>query len=221
MQKESDLTEEIGLPYQKLALGFSVFIIFLAIPAPLLLKAFPVKASDYSTSLLQPACGSAQVLLHGIVLEDTSIALIRNDAARESYMTFIRIGDFQSAIKNFSFYPFLEEELLNLRVGDRISTGLRLDDTRKLADVLWTVSKFPVADGEFSVCGHATDNDQLQAYDFYYLSGATVPPTSLTFSQQNPTVTLIIRLLYGLGLGFVLFLLIIGVDSTHKCNRSG
>jgi hypothetical protein len=208
VQKESDSIEEIGLPFQRLALSFSVLIIVLAIPAPLLLKAFPVKLSDSSTSLLQPACGSAQKLLQGIVLNDTSITLIRNDAALESYMPFIRIGDFRSAIKNFSLYPFLEEELLNLRVGDRISTGMKLDETRKQIASLWMISKFPVADGEFSVCGHAADNEKLQPYGFYYLSGATVPPSSLMFSQQNPTVTLIIRLLYGLGLGLVFVLLI-------------
>ncbi len=208
-QKELISTEESGLPYQKLALGFAVLIILLAVPAPLLLKAFPVKLSDSSTSLLQPACGPAQELLQGFVFKDSSIVLIRDDAALESFMPFIRISDFRTAIKNLTDYPFVQEELLKLTVRDRISIGMRLDESRKQGSGLVMVSKFPVAGGEFSVCGQATDNEKIPShYGLYYLDGAKDQNSSLRFSQWHPTKTLVVRQFYGLGLGLVFVLLI-------------
>ena len=206
IKKESDPTEEMGMPFQKLALGFSVLIITLAVPAPLLLRIFPVKSS---TSLSQPACGSAEELLQVVVFENTSIILIEDDVARESYMPFIRISDFHSFTPNGQ-YPFLEEELLSLRPTNRITYGLMFDYENQ-SDSLYMVSNFPVKDGKFSICGHAADNKQLRTYGFYDLNGPKNHFSSLTFSQRNPTVTLVVRLLYGLGLGFVILILAMDV----------
>jgi len=211
IQKESDPPEEIGLPFQKLALGFSVLIITLAVLAPLLLMAFPIKGPVSSTSLSQPACGPAQELLRGVVFDHTSIILIPDDAALESYMPFIRISDFRNP--KTAGYPFLDEELLKLGSADRITYGVRLENT---SQSLYMISDFPVKEGKFIVCAHLPDNEQLQPYGFYYLVGAKVQPSSLTFSQRNPTLTLVVRLMYGFGLGLVLFLLIANIFSSKR-----
>jgi hypothetical protein len=216
MQKESDSIENIGLPYHKLVLSLSALLIVLAVPAPFLLKAFPVKVSGPSISLLQPACGSAQELIQGFVFKDTSIILIQDDAASESYMPFIRLGDFQNTIISTpSGYPFLDEELLDLKAGNRISFGLRLGDAIPTG-YLWMISKFTVGEGKLSLCGQLTDNENLQPHGFYHLKGPTVRPSSLTISQQHPTATLVIRLLYGLGLGLLLFILITDMFSFKR-----
>ena len=77
---------------------------------------------------------------------------------------------------------------------------------------LWLISKFPVED-EFQVCGLVTDNEQLKPYSFYYLSGASVPVSDLTVSQENPFATRTIRLILGATTVFVLFLLVIELIS--------
>jgi hypothetical protein len=139
-----------------------------------------------------------------------NVILISNEAADESYMPFIRIDDFQKSVRRVavnSIYSFLDEELLNLKVGDQISFGLKLDNLMDYQN-LWMISKFSVMDGEFKLCGRATDNMQLQPYGFYYLSGVSVPPSSLTLSQENQTITQLMRLLYGLTIGIVSLLVV-------------
>ncbi len=70
------------------------------------------------------------------MLGNTSINLIPNAAAAESYMPFIRVGDFHSAIlrKTPRSYPFLDQELLSLQAGQQISTGFDLNFGNVLVD---------------------------------------------------------------------------------------
>lgn len=211
IQKEAnDAGKATGSNFQKPALFFSALLVFLAAPAPLFLRAF-AHAPSSSDSLLQPTCAPAEELLNGIKFKSISILIVQDDAADESYMPFIRISDFQKAITTTSsLYPFLDEELLNLKAGDQVSFGLNL--VNGIPDgSLWMISKFPVMEGEFNVCGRITDNKELHPYSFYYLEGASVPASSLTVSQENPIITRLIRLLYGVTIGIVLFLLVMGL----------
>jgi hypothetical protein len=208
IQKEGNETgKATGSYFQKPALFSAVLIVFLAVPAPLLLKAF-VQMPNSSNSLSQPACEPGQELLNGIKFKNLNVIIIPNDAAAESYMPFIRIHDFQSAIQSAtSLYPFLDEELLDIKAGDQISSGWKLNSVTIIKN-LWMVSKFSIREGEFNLCGRAADNKELKFYNFYYLEGTSVPATSLTTSQKNPTITQLVRLLYGMTIGIVLFLMV-------------
>ncbi len=205
-----DTGNETGSYFQKPALSFSILLVSLAVFAPLLLKAFAHTPSA-PDSLSQPACAPGEELLNGIKFKNISILIIQDDAADESYTPFIRISDFQKAITiRTSFYPFLDEELLNLKAGDQISFGLKLVHGMP-GKGLWMVSEFPVMEGEFKICGRVADNKEPQLNNFYYLEGASVRASSLTVSQEHPTLTRLIRLLYGVTIGIVLFLLVMGL----------
>ena len=210
LQKEgNDTTKAAGSYFQKPALFSSILLVILAVPAPFLLKAF-ARTPTALNSLSQPICKPSQELLNIVKFKNMDVIVIPNEAAEESYMPFIRKDDFQRAITRSavsSLYPFLDEELLHLKAGDQISFGLKLDNSTS-AKNLWMVSKFSGVEGEFNLCGRATDNQQLQLYNFYYLEGASVPALSLTASQQYPHITQLMRWLYGLAIGIVSFLVI-------------
>ena len=210
-KEEANGSLKAGLYFHNPALFFSALIIFLAFPAPLLLKAFE-HASNSPASLSQPACRLGEELLHGMKFRNTNIFIIENDAAAESYMPFVRIDDFQRAVRRTAtaLYPFLNEELLSLKAGDQISFSLKADN-KIYSGSLWMISQFPVAAGEFHGCGRAADKHELQPYSFYYLNGVSVPVSSLTVSQENTTVTKLIRLTFGAALAAVLFLLVAGL----------
>jgi hypothetical protein len=218
--KEPEEIDKIDIHNRIFALGFSILIILLAISSLLLVKIFPYKDSDSVVFSTQSICGIDQEQIQGIEFKDTSVFLIEDDMARESYIPFIRISDFRNAIGNGS-YPFLEEALLHLEAGDRITAGLRWDETKKHASGIWIISKLPAADGEFNLCGKATQDEKLKNYAFYYVNGKNTQRTVLTYSQRKPTRTLAVRLLYGLGLGFVIFLLIMDVLGLKRISLSG
>ena len=204
-QREDSNIEESGLPVQRLAIGFSAVLVVMAIPGPILLHSLARPLFGAPIVLDQPACEPGQQLLQGSMLKNTSINLIPNAAAIESYMPFIRLSDYRSAIimKNPRSYPFMNNELLGLKAGQQISLGFDIN-----AGSDWLISSFPVGAGKFMVCGHTTDNQELKNY-FYYLDGMLAGRASLTISQQYPDVTHLFRLLYGLGAGIVMFLLVI------------
>ena len=208
-KKEVDTGKSTGTYFQKPALFSAVLLIFLAVPAPLLLKAL-VEAPNSLDSSSEPMCEPGQELINGIKFKNINVILIPNEAAAESYVPFIRMIDFQRAINTASLYPlypFLDAELLNLKEWDQLSFGSTADSLTSFKYV-WVVSKFFIREGEFNLCGRATENKELQPYNFYYLEGTSVPITSLTISQENPTITQLIRWLYAVATGIVLFLMI-------------
>jgi hypothetical protein len=207
-QREDSGIEESGLHVQGLAILFSALLVLLAIPAPILLRALAHPSNGSAVPPVDTACGPGQQLLQGYMLRNTSVNLISNEAAGESYMPFIRIGDFQNAItkKNPRAYPFLDNELLGLDAGQEMSLGFDLDVGNE-----WMVSNFPVKAGMFTVCGRASDNEELRNYSyyFYYLGRMSAGPSSLTISQQYPGITQLFCLLYGVGTCIVIFLLVV------------
>lgn len=209
-EDENDMGTEMGLHFQKPALVFSIILTVLVIPAPLLLKAFaPAPGSLDSAS--NPVCKPGEEVLNGVTFRNTSIIIIDN-AATESYMPFIRIDDFQRAIREAnSPYLFLDDELLNLKVGDQLSFGLRINKSAP-SQGLWIVSKFPVPD-EFHICGLLTDNQELKPFNFYYLNGVTEPASALTASQEYTFATRLIRLILGAATGIMLFLIVMELIS--------
>jgi hypothetical protein len=117
-------------------------------------------------------------------------------------MPFIRLGDFRSGLfNNFTDNPSLGQELQSLQAGQQISLGFDLN-----AQSEWLISSFPVKAGRFSACGTASENQDLRAFNFYSLKGPLIRPSSLTISQQYPGVTLLFRLLYGLGVILIMVL---------------
>ncbi len=202
-QKEDNNIETIDLSFQRLAIGFSAILVVLAIPAPILLRSLVRPSVTVPETPMPTACEPGQQLLQGSILKNTSIRLIPNGAAHESYMPFIRIGDFRNGLLNsFSGNPSLGQELTTLRAGEQISLGFSLNLSKA-----WLISSFPLEAGNFSACGRVADNQGLRPYNFYDLAGAPVPQSSLTIPQQYPRVTLLFRLVYGLGIGIITLLI--------------
>jgi len=204
-QTEVNRIEEPSLPVQRLAIGLSAMLVFLVFPAPILIRLLARSSTGSTPSPAQTACVSGQQRLQGFMLGNTSVNLIPNAAATESYMPFIRVEDYRSAIlkKNPRAYPFLDDELLNLQEGQQISLGSDLEGENE-----WLVSSSPIKAGKFSVCGEPPENQDLRPYGFYTLQGQPVRPQALSISQQYPVGTLLIRLLYGLAAGIGIFLLV-------------
>ena len=202
-QEEDRNIEEASLALQRVAVGFLVLLIVLAIPVPILLHFLARPSNETSLPLAQNTCGPGQQLLQGSVLRNAGINLISNAAAAESYMPFIRISDFRSALyNNFSDTPFLGQELQGLQVGQQISIGFDLNFGKH-----WLIANFPLEAGRFAACGYLSKNQELRPYGFYYLEGGPVHSSLLTISQQYIGITLLFRLSYGLGAGLIVFLI--------------
>jgi hypothetical protein len=204
-----------GLSYPGPALVFTALLIIMAIPAPILLRSLARPSSRASLPSKQYACAPGQQLLQGFVLRNTRIILIPDAASSESYMPFIRISDFQSALVNsFSDTPFMGRELEGLQAGQQISIGYDLN-----FGSYWLVSNFPLEAGKFTACGSpSAANGKLRPYGFYTLEGAPVRPASLTLSQQYQDPTFLFRLLYGFGVGIIMVL--IAMDQYKSGQRS-
>ena len=73
------------------------------------------------------------------------------------------------------------------------------------------ISKFPLSDRKFHLCGIAINNPDLKPYHFYYLNGASIHLSSLTISQENIQLTKVVRFILAGIIGSVVFLLITGL----------
>ncbi len=206
--KEESSIEEITTPVERLAIGFSVLLVILAVPAPILLQSLARTSNGSALPSAQTTCMPGEQSLQGSVLKNIRVALIPNEASNESYMPFIRIDDFLRAVRKVSGqYSYLYKELVGLQAGQQISVGF--DPT---IGNEWLISSFPVEARKLSACGKVSDNQELRPYSFYYLNGPSVRPSSLTISQQNPSATHMFRLLYGLGAGIILLLLVMDIS---------
>jgi hypothetical protein len=203
-QREDMSIKEIRMPVERLATGFSVVLIVLAIPGPILLQFVARSSNGSAPPAAQTACEPGAQLLQGSLFRNTSIRLIPDSAATESYMPFIRLSDFQSGLLNgFSDTPFLGQELQSLQAGQQISLVFDVKYNK-----VWVISSYPLGAGGISACATPTENQQLRPYNFYYLNGPPVSPSSLTISQQTPGITLLFRLLYGLAAGILTYLVV-------------
>jgi hypothetical protein len=199
--------EAVDPSVQRSAIVFSAILIVLAIPAPILLHALARPSNGSALPPAQTACEPDQQSLQGSMLKNIRIVLVPNEASNESYMPFIRLGDFRSGLfNNFTDNPSLGQELQSLQAGQQISLGFDLN-----AQSEWLISSFPVKAGRFSACGTASENQDLRAFNFYSLKGPLIRPSSLTISQQYPGVTLLFRLLYGLGV--ILIMVLVAMNS--------
>ena len=211
-QEVNGTMEEAGIPIQQLALGFSALLLVLLFPAPILIHWFSRPSTQSASPLAGTTCEAGQKLLQGFSLKNTRIILIPNADAEESYMPFIRIGDFQDGILNsFSDVPDLGRELSGMQTGQQLSLAFNLNLGNE-----FLVSSFPIQAGGFSACGYASKNQGPGLYNLYYLQGQFVRPASLTYPQQYPLITLLFRFLYGAGVGIVILLIAIGIFGTGK-----
>jgi hypothetical protein len=175
-----------------------------------LVSSFHGKIPAASVSTCQPD----QEMLEAVVFHHASFTLIRDDAAQESYMPFIRISDFQGSMIK-SVYLFLDEELLKMQPDTHLTYGVKFINGTASSRI-YMLSNFPVAAGSSSMCAQPTDNVKLKPYGFYNLPGDSVPPSTLTFSQRYPDVTQAIRWLYAAGLGLLLLLLAIDLFAPFR-----
>jgi len=196
-------------PYPvKFMLFFSILIVCLAVPGPMLLRVITKRASGSVNLSLGQACDPGDTLLHGNKLRNITVYIIPDKDADESYMPFIREKDFKLAMRNRpSQYPLLDVELLNLEPGYQISSGLDPERSHNLEGSIFMVSKFLVKDHEFYACGRDSEYTH-QTHGFYYLQGESAHPPSLTVLQRSPQATLVIRILYGIIIVVIVFLLL-------------
>lgn len=200
--EEDKIQDGENLSSQKLAIGFSALLIILAIPVPILVRSLNLPSKGITANQGEIACSQGQQSLQGNLLRNIQVVLIPNGASFESYAPFIRIADFQSSLgNNFSDTPPLEQELQDLHAGQQISVGFNLD-----AGSVWLISSFPVESGRYRACGSESEAQYLRTNNFYTLNGPAVRPLSFSISQQYPNITRLFRLLYGLTVGIIIFL---------------
>lgn len=205
--KGESSVEESGYPAQRMAIGFTALLVFLPIPAPLLLRSLAGRINGADKPAPQSTCITGQQPLNLYIIKNARIVLIPNEAAAESLMPFIRIGDFKNAIlNNFSDIPFLGKELQEMQAGQQISLGFD-NNTGKY----WLISSLPIAPGRFSACGYPTENEKLHQNNFFTMKGPLVRASFLTIPQQYPNLTLLIRLLYGLGSLLIIILAVLAI----------
>lgn len=198
--------EPSRIPLEGFATCFAASVVLAAVLLPaLILAAQPIVPAS-ARSLAGPRCEGSEQRLQGAFLEDTSISLIPDHAAQESFMPYIRIGDFRASVKD-SQYPFLDEELRQLEAGDHVSVGFMWDDRRRNGGGFWLISNFAVSEGEFALCGHRSTDERLSNYKFYYARGSQRSSWPLTLAQRKMGLTSVMRHIYGVGLLLMTLLL--------------
>jgi hypothetical protein len=201
--EEDKIQDEGNLSGQKLAIGFSAILIILAIPVPILVRSLNLPSKGITANQEEIACSQGQQSLQGNLLRNMRVVLIPSGASSESYVPFIRIADFQGSLgSTLSDTPLLEQGLQDLHAGQQISVGFNPD-----AGSVWLISSFQVGSGRYRACGTVSENQYLRTNNFYNLNGPAVRPPSLTISQQNPNITNLFRLMYGLAAGIIIFLI--------------
>lgn len=148
----------------KPVLGFSVLIIVLVTIAPPLLRFVPVDLKNTSPA---PLCKPGEDPFQFFVFENASFFLVRDNYVGESYMPLIRISDFRD-FQKYGLYPFLEDKLLSLKVGDGITYGM-LIARDEIAKQVFLVSNFPSEKGMISACGQYATDESLRSYGFVEL----------------------------------------------------
>ncbi|MCM2313757.1 MAG: hypothetical protein NDJ92_01220, partial [Thermoanaerobaculia bacterium] len=192
-------SESSGVALEGLAFGIAAFTCVAAVLLPVVFLAAQGMVPGGPHSLAGSRCGVGEQTLEGSFLEDATFGLIPDHAAQESLIPYVRVSDFRRSVTD-SQYPFLDEELRELDAGAHVSIGFVWDGRRQDGSDVWLISRFPVTEGEFALCGRRSANEQLRGYNFYYASGSRSLDSPLTFSQKNARLTAAMRVIFGIGL---------------------
>jgi len=190
------------------AFYFSIILLFCIILGPYIVRVFPIwKSSTQQNDNINP-CPIGQDFLQGFRYFHTSVVLIPNNAASESYIPFIRIKDFQESVRGYDAYPFLKQELQKLNSGDQINYVMTYTPVISSA---FLVTRSPLSQANYSTCARITENETLQSYNFYYKEGNYIAPSLLNISQEYRNLTLFMRIVYLVILIFIINFLILDI----------
>lgn len=194
----ADAAEQARAAWERSVLLFAATVVAMAALLPPLLLAgrrlFQAGAPPAPTM----QCDGSETI-RATFFDDTTIVLIPDGAARESFAPYVRVDDFLRSLK-VGPYSFLDDGLRQLTSGDHLSIGFKFDETRRTGTRFFLISDFPVAAGSVDLCGQRSADEQLQRFDFYnsIRREMVVPP--LVFSQRHARLTSAMRVVYGTAL---------------------
>lgn len=161
------------------------------------------------------ACPTDQEQINFHIGNQSSIILMQDDQIAESYMPNIRISDFRNGLITgpmYTFYPVFEQELLNLNSNQIINIvtyvnpqGTNLGGAR--VDYLITTGGV-LPSGFHAGCGTRPTNDQIGIPLFYYKNNVE-NQTKMSFLISDPAPIGLIRILYGLVILSIVFIVVI------------
>lgn len=184
-----------------LLLPFSLGLLFVCLIFP-----FAVKSIGHSPQVDGSlVCSPGEVQILFLMGNHSSVRLVRDNVINESYLPAISVSKFRNGTRAIPrFYPFLTRELVNLQSGHAISIGgFRKVTSQNLepmkAGYLITDGHLP-RPGLHQICVTPANDENLRDTLFYDFNASGEKSQDLSFVQKYPSLTKVIRLLYGLGL---------------------
>ncbi len=158
------------------------------------------------------ACPTDQEEIYFRIGNRSSIILVQDIDIAESYMPNIRISDFTKGVISgpiYTFYPFLDKELLSLNANQTISIVTHLDpQSPAYAQSGYLITTGGVLPAGFHAgCGTRPKSDGMELPWFYYENDIMENQAKVSFFT-HPTIGLI-RVLYGLGMLLVIVMVVI------------
>ena len=210
------LTKKIGFPYPASAtewktdvflFPFSLGLLLVCLLFPLTLRIIrhPLNAGN------PLACSPDETPVLFLMENGSTIRLIGDSEARESYLPTLQLTNFRSQTEaGPGFYPFLTRELVNLEPGSAISVGGFRKITFPASDPIETgyliTNGQPLEPGPHQICVRPAEDENLRATFFYFSSTSENAKQDLSFLQKYPYLTDAIRGSYEL----VLLLITLG-----------
>jgi hypothetical protein len=205
--------EEITWVSSRLTLPVTSIVLAFSIVGPLALIAFarPPKPDSPLT------CSSETREIFFGIGSGSSIHIIRDDAAGESYAPYVRATDFGNGVLTgniFSFYLNLDQELLGLRPGQSISAVTLADPVE--AQPGWSPAGYLVTSGMVPPPGYhricAAPGDDLLEMAVYFYSGPFGEHAGNEDRIAVPDNALVVgmaRTVYALAISVLLFAMLI------------
>lgn len=150
--------------------------------------------------------------------DKASITLIQDNEAAESFIPNIRITDFMNGITSgsiYTFYPFLDRELLGLNAHQTISIVTYLSPQGG-AFSGYLITKGGILPPGFHVgCGSGPKNIRIEVPWIYHESSIE-NLVKVSVLQHNPIWIGLARYLYGLALIFIVVIAVIDHSVFHQ-----
>jgi hypothetical protein len=202
------LLKKFGVPFQifttewktdGLLFPFSVGLLIICLLFPLTLRIIrhPLNAGN------PLACSPDEAQLLFLIGNGSTIRLIGDSEAKESYLPTLQVTNFRGQTEaGPGFYPFLTQELVNLEPGSAISVGGFRKVTPQTSDPIETgyliTNGQTLTPGTHQICVTPAEDENLRATFFYYSSASNGAKQDLSFIQKYPYLTDVIRISYGL-----------------------
>ena len=149
------------------------------------------------------SCSPNETKLLFLMGNDSTIRLIGDKDAKESYLPTLQVTNFRSQTEaGPGFYPFLTRELVNLEPGSAISVGGFRKITSQASDPIETgyliTNGQTLEPGPHQICVTPANDENLKDTFFYYSSASGGARQDLSLIQRYPYLAEVIRVSYGI-----------------------